>query len=170
MTRSGAQRASSAPVSAGGAISNVVVAVAGTRRLVSLVKRGCTIIQGGGGRITIVSLSTLPERLAARYSLTETWIPMVMSDDLVAGRMPTMVEALLVCPRAIAVDYEILVDWTPRSALRTVLRAAPDAVVLDKRLPALRRALHKHFVLDIAGHEADPEEPFFRARRRPEAI
>lgn len=94
---------------------------------------------------------------------------MVLSDDLVAGRMPKMVEALLVCPKTIAVDYQILVDWTPRSARRTVLRAAPDAVVLDKRLPTLRRALHKHFVLDIAGYEADTQELCFRARRRPKA-
>jgi hypothetical protein len=156
-------------VSEDGAISHVVVAVADTRRLVSLVKRGCAIIQGGGGHITIVSLATLAERIAARYSLTETWFPMVLSDDLVAGRMPKMAEALLVCPRTIAVDYRILVDWTPRSALRTVLRAAPDAVVLDRRLPTLRRALHKHFVLDIAGYEADTQELCFRPRRRPEA-
>jgi hypothetical protein len=135
---------------------------------VALVKRGCASIEGSRGHITIVSLATLAERIAARYSLTETWLPMVMSDDLVAGRMPTMVEALLVCPTTIAVDYEILVDWTPRSALRTVLRAVPDAVVVDKGLPALRRALHKHFVVDVRGGDADSGELFLRSRPQPE--
>ena len=145
-------------------ISHVVVAAAGTRRLVSLVKRGCASIEGGAGHVTIVSLSTLVERIAAGGSVSEIWLPTVLSDDLVASRAPTFVEALLVCPTTVAVDYEFLVDWTPGSVLHTVLRAAPDAVVLDRRLPALRRALRKHFVLRAGADESGSHDLFFTAR------
>jgi hypothetical protein len=126
-------------------ISHVVVAAAGTRRLVRLVNRACASIHGSGGRLTIVSLSTLVERIAARCPLSETWIPTVQDDDLVAGRIPTLAEALLVTPSSIAVDYEILVDWTTGSVLHKLLDTAPDAVVLDGALPAVRRALQRHF-------------------------
>ena len=145
-------------------ISHVVVAAAGTRRLGSLVKRGCASIQGSAGHVTIVSLSTFVERVAARCSLSETWLPTLLSDDLVASRTPTFAEALLVCPTTVAVDYEFQVDWTPGSVLDTVLRAAPDAVVVDRRLPALRRALRKHFVLRAGGDETVSHDLFFTAR------
>ncbi|HEY1517951.1 MAG TPA: hypothetical protein VGF91_16115 [Solirubrobacteraceae bacterium] len=149
-------------------ISHVVVAAAGTHRLGSLVKRGCASIQDGVGHVTIVSLSTLVERIAARCSFSETWLPTLLSDDLVASRAPTFVEVLLACPRTVAVDYEFLVDWTPGSVLHTVLRAAPDAVILDGRLPALRRAFRKDFVLRPGAGEAGSHALFFTARAQPE--
>jgi hypothetical protein len=92
---------------------------------------------------------------------------MLDSVDLVAGRIPTIAEALLVCPPTIDVECEILVDWTAGSVVNTVLRAAPDAVVLDTRLPALRRALRKHFVLLTAHGETKPQDLFFVPRPQP---
>lgn len=148
-------------------ISHVVVAGAGTRHLVSLVKRGCARINAASGRVTIVSLSTVVERIAARCVLSETWIPTLESDDLVAGRIPTIAEALLACPSNIALDYQILVDWTTGSVVDTVLRAAPDAVVLESGLPALRRAFRKHFFLIAPGGEAKAHDAFFLARPQP---
>lgn len=145
-------------------ISHVVVAAAGTRRLVSLVKRGCASIDSGTGRVTIISLSTLVERMAARCSLSETWLPTLQSDDLIAGRIPTLAEALLVIPPMIAVDFEVLVDWTAGSVLHKVLLAAPDAVILDGRLPSLRRAFRRHFFLRAAGVEANSRDLFLFAR------
>lgn len=149
-------------------ISHVVVAAAGTCRLGSMVQRGCASIQGGAGHVTIVSLSTLLERIATRCLVSETWLPTLLSDDLVASRAPAFVEALLVCPTTVAVDYEFLVDWTPGSVLDTVLRAAPDAVVLDRRLPALRRAFRKHFVLRPGADESGSHGLFFTARAQPD--
>jgi hypothetical protein len=148
-------------------ISHVVVAAAGTRRLVSLVKRGCARINGTAGRVTIVSLTTVVERIAARCLLSETWVPMLESEDLVAGRAPAMAEALLACPSTIDVEYQVLVDWTTGSVVDTVLRAAPDAVVLDTRLLALRRALGKHFSLQSANEEMKSRDVLFVARSQP---
>jgi hypothetical protein len=148
-------------------ISHVVVAAAGTRHLVSLVKRGCARINGSSGRVTIVSLSTVVERIAARCVLSETWIPMLESADLVAGRIPTIAEALLACPSHVALDYEILVDWSTASVVDIVLRAAPDAVVLDSGLSALRRALRRHFFLIAPGGDAKAHDAFFVARPQP---
>lgn len=148
-------------------ISHVVVAAAGTRRLVSLVKRGCASIEGTGGRVTIVSLSTLVERIAARCSLGETWHPMLEREDLVASRVPTIAEALLLCPSTVDLEYEVLVDWSTGSVVDTVLRAVPDAVILDSRLTALRRALRKHFVLLEARSETEPQDLVFLARPQP---
>jgi hypothetical protein len=145
-------------------ISHVVVAVAGTRRLVSLVKRGCAGIHANGGDITIVSLSTLAERIAARCSLSEASLPMLQNDDLIASRIPTMAEALLVIPTGIAVHYEILLDWTAGSVLRKVLDVAPDAVVLDNRLSALRRGLQRHCFLRAVSGETNLRDEFFIAR------
>lgn len=141
-----------------------MVAAAGTRRLLRLVNRGCASIDGSAGRLTIVSLSTLVERIAARCPLSETWIPTLQDDDLIAGRIPALAEALLVTPSSIDVDYEILVDWTTGSVLHKVLDAAPDAVVLDGGLPAVRRALQRHFFRRRDRFETDSSEVFLIAQ------
>jgi hypothetical protein len=148
-------------------IRHVVVAAAGTRRLVSLVRRGCASIESTGGSVTIVSLSTLVERIAARCSLSEAWQPMLESEDVIESRMPAIAEALLVCPSTVDLQYEILVDWTTASVVETVLRAAPDAVVLDRGLPGLRRAVRKHFFLLPARGETKPQDLFFIAQPQP---
>ena len=150
-------------------ISRVVVAAVGAGRLVSLVQRGCATVHGSAGHRTIVYLSTRVERIAVRYSPSEAWLPVLTADDLVASRVPAMAEALLLCPSTMAVDFEILVDWTPRSVLRAVLRVSPDAVVVDRGLPLLRRLLRPHFALRAGRGESDSRALVLMAASRTES-
>jgi hypothetical protein len=142
-------------------ISRVVVVTAGTRMLRSLVKHGCAGIHNSGGHLTILSLSTSLERIAARCPLSEALLPTLLTDELAVSRASAFAEALLACPRAVTVDFEILLDWTPGSVLRRALRLAPDAVVLGSGLHAVRRTLRKRFALRVAGTETRSQDLFF---------